>query len=1062
VRVIPLEEVRVSVQVDDDNYQDALVRLRGILENLRSSGSLDAIAVDRQAVHGRFGPRFQIGALDKLDSQTFLDFLRFKQNRHWSSIHRHGGRMVADMPRLRSALALLLDEAQPLGERVPRALSMVNGLGLSAASPILHVAAPDRYAVWNERTIECAKELGIWPDPSTADKVASYPAANELLIRIARDLGIDLWTLDSLWDRMGTEADVSSIAVMEGVTPSFLLAWNPAKYEWTPAALADLRARHAKGERLRDTWSTGNSKQLKPGDRFYLIRLGDGPRGIFASGRILSEVREGPHFAPERAAAGETRRYVEIRYDELLNPWTDGLLTQAALVEQFKEVEWSPQSSGTRLPPSILFRLELLWQATLHDAQAGPIRLAVSVQEVRESAESFASAALAHHPSTRYAAYHPNYFVHDSASGAFIPAKWCAFVGMTPETYVALQIRQRTPGTARGFLGAKAHKSLEKVLGRTFASNDALRRALHERFERDFGKGVLANVDTSRLVFLDLPATGPNAAVPAPRKVEEESVGEELQRMETTMPKPPTNLVLYGPPGTGKTYQAIAEAVRLCDGVVPTERGSLNRRFRQLQETGRIEVVTFHQSYSYEEFVEGIRPEIKDNDDESAAASIGYSVRDGLFKRLCQTAQRVEARSPRREPGAMEVESARVWKMSLCDSTKPEEAPILADCFENGRIALGWGGSRNFKGATTKDAVFERIRADKSDIKLTDYEVLAVHTFHNVMQVGDLVVASEGLSKIRAIGRVTGDAYLAPDAGKAAGFSQLRPVEWLVQFTPSLPNDRILTKKFSQRTIYELSPPVLREEALRSILMDQRPGQRPDCVLVIDEINRGNVSKILGELITLLEPDKRLGMPNELMVRLPYSGEEFGVPAAVHVVGTMNTADRSIAFLDAALRRRFTFREILPDLDVLRSTVGKAGVVGSIDIAALLEAVNTRVEALYDRDHVIGHAYFLGCASLEDVRRVLVERIIPLLQEYFHDDWARLCAVLGCGYETGGEEPKTENKAPVIRAEALKAAALGAAVDDADAAVRFGVSPGFLVATGIELASYLRGIVQGA
>ena len=281
---------------------------------------------------------------------------------------------------------------------------------------------------------------------------------------------------------------------------------------------------------------------------------------------------------------------------------------------------------------------------------------------------------------------------------------------------------------------------------------------------------------------------------------------------------PPVNRILYGPPGTGKTYTSMAEAVALADGLgtddpllKPEARRKLIARYEELGELGRIGFVTFHQSYGYEDFVEGLRPA------SGRADGLALEVVPGVLRRMAAAAER---------------------------SDDPH-------------------------------------------------------------------------------------------------------------------------------------------------------------VLVIDEINRGNISKIFGELITLIEPDKRIGGENPVRVLLPYSGADgsgFCLPPNLHILGTMNTADRSIALLDTALRRRFTFREMAPDPTVLSKVV-------NIDLPAVLTAINDRIEFLIDREHRIGHAFFMGCASKPDVDAVMRDKVIPLLQEYFFEDWSRLAAVLGdAGNKTGNGE----------------------------------------------------------
>lgn len=168
---------------------------------------------------------------------------------------------------------------------------------------------------------------------------------------------------------------------------------------------------------------------------------------------------------------------------------------------------------------------------------------------------------------------------------------------------------------------------------------------------------------------------------------------------------------------------------------------------------------------------------------------------------------------------------------------------------------------------------------------------------------------------------------------------------------------------------------------------------KTEFVLVIDEINRGNIPAIFGELITLLEPDKRLGAAEELLITLPGSRDSFGIPSNLHFLGTMNTADRSVEALDVALRRRFDFMEMMPRPDLL-------GIVDDIDLEKMLRAINARLAALVDRDHTIGHAFFMGVTSLDDLKAVFKNKVLPLLQEFFYGDWNRIGLVLGQAFVT--------------------------------------------------------------
>ena len=456
----------------------------------------------------------------------------------------------------------------------------------------------------------------------------------------------------------------------------------------------------------------------------------------------------------------------------------------------------------------------------------------------------------------------------------------------------------------------------------------------------------------------------------------------------------PTNLIFYGPPGTGKTYRTALEAVRLCDGDTPDERSDLMRRYGELERQGRIGFVTFHQSFSYEDFVEGLRPETAASEI-SGSAGFRLEPRDGVFREMAALADqaRLAAAAPRRA-GGLELAGRRFWKMGL--GAIGTQDHIYDEAIAGNYVVLGWGGDVDWSDPAYED--IGAVHAKWAEVAPPDSQpsnVSQLHPFRSEMKKGDIIIVPYGNSAFRAIGEVAGDYAFVPNPD--GEYNHRRQVNWLLKLEKPLPLDSIVEGAFTMRTLYPINASRIRIEAVSRLIAGpgdaetSAPGVPQAFVLVIDEINRANISKVFGELITLLEADKRLGMENEIRVKLPYSGQMFGVPANLHVIGTMNTADRSIALLDTALRRRFTFEEIMPDPDLLKTAARRTGV----DLVAVLKTMNERIEYLFDREHQVGHAFFMACVDRHDVDAVMRDRVIPLLQEYFFEDWSRLAMVLG-------------------------------------------------------------------
>ena len=452
------------------------------------------------------------------------------------------------------------------------------------------------------------------------------------------------------------------------------------------------------------------------------------------------------------------------------------------------------------------------------------------------------------------------------------------------------------------------------------------------------------------------------------------------------------NIILYGPPGTGKTYNTVIYAVAICEArplediqaEAEENYQDVLSRFNTLKAEGRIAFTTFHQSYGYEEFIEGIKPDLGQEGE-----TLGYVIENGLFKEFCNRAKAVKVQPA---TGSQMKEQPRIWGMILGGSGITD---LKKQCFANNEIRLGWTE------VDDNDIDGDFVGDDKASWNAKHM----VFDFKNSMEVGDVVVIEKNNKSIDAIGVITGEYVYDESQGR---YPRSRSVEWLVKdidqdMVPFLPNGRKQLSRFSLFAFDYIGMDVISQilnEYMDDTVVEVEQETKP-YVFIIDEINRGNISKIFGELITLIEYAKRAGASEAMDAKLPYSGESFSVPKNVYILGTMNTADRSIALMDTALRRRFDFEEMMPDTDILKGTV----VVGkdqeedvTIEIDKMLEKINQRIEILYDREHMIGHAYFIKLKeepTMENLQEIFLNRIIPLLQEYFYDDWEKIQLVLG-------------------------------------------------------------------
>lgn len=458
---------------------------------------------------------------------------------------------------------------------------------------------------------------------------------------------------------------------------------------------------------------------------------------------------------------------------------------------------------------------------------------------------------------------------------------------------------------------------------------------------------------------------------------------------------PPLNQILYGPPGTGKTYNTINKALNILE--VDTnnmKREDIIKLFKLKVQEGQIVFTTFHQSFSYEDFIEGIKPVI-DSNESTIDGDLKYTVENGVMKdlvdRIDNAQQFVESNQKQIYIDPIKF-SKNINKISLGNSLDSKDDIIYEYCMKNDCIVIGFGEDIDFSGVKNRIEIRKRFQDNGIETSTSmDFNISAIERLVLWMELGQLVFVSDGMSKLKAIGEVSGDYYCDPSS--PIRYAQFRKVKWLYKDL-ALPIEEIYGKKFSQQTIYQIDPKQINQSFFSTKNLKKKEADK--YVLIIDEINRGNISSIFGELITLIEPDKRKGAAEELSAILPYSKKPFSVPKNLYILGTMNTADRSVEALDTALRRRFSFEEMLPQPELLKDKgENGSGKVGVIVLEDLLITINERIEALVDRDHTIGHAFFMEVESLDSLRNVFANKVIPLLQEYFYGDYAKMEMVIG-------------------------------------------------------------------
>lgn len=396
---------------------------------------------------------------------------------------------------------------------------------------------------------------------------------------------------------------------------------------------------------------------------------------------------------------------------------------------------------------------------------------------------------------------------------------------------------------------------------------------------------------------------------------------EELIRLsqikKTTM-NYPLNQILFGCPGSGKTYTTKKIAVEIIEdrkfSNTKEEREEILELYEKYIISKQIRFTTFHQSLSYEDFIEGIKPKLGS----VSTQDIEYEVRNGIFKLIC------------------------------IDADQKKTSTNFEESYEKFVEEVSEVGSLVLHSLTHKKPFDVRINSNQNCTAIPHTETRT-----------NMVITKKMVEEYVINGKI---------------------IDWK---TYGSAIGEYIKNKYH-------------------ITVENSNNQKKKYVIIMDEINRGNVSSIFGELITLIEDDKRKGCKEEIYVDLPYSQKPFSVPNNVYLLGTMNTADRSVESLDTALRRRFSFVEMKANPEVLRQGHVNGGIITgtNINLIDLLKCINERIELLIDKDHQIGHSYFIGVNSLSDLKYVFKNKIIPLLEEYFYGDFGKIGLVLGDKFVT--------------------------------------------------------------
>ena len=745
---------------------------------------------------------------------------------------------------------------------------------------------------------------------------------------------------------------------------AYLLTWNPNLFSFEEGDDSSCQI----GDEI--TWSCYSQKP-KINDTVYLIRVGQEPRGLIAKGVVTKESFAEPDFRDP----SQTKRKIRFRFEDVRLEQSQGSIPLVLLQMAFSEQKWSPQSSGIEIKPDYLDKLAKIWRegkgkhsvdvvlqwcydhrANNEDWYRKYQQICERTRQIKDSREVLDEdlrllwfSREDSHPIAKIKSNGLSEAELDNNRTLLKELTLDILADPSPEMYEFVCARWQQWKREKLFGSVywaqinrffAAANPIDQVCAADNRFPEKLGKRLRELFLLSFDvKGSWSRVNKNildavtpllnedwdplrrNIALWNFYQTAMSTSLDDIEKITCEIKPQQATCVNTDamyMTTSGTNTIFYGPPGTGKTFHVIEAAVKAAKkGLLNIQdREQLKTEYDALLAAGRIRFVTFHQSFSYEEFIEGLRAKTDD------AGQISYCVEPGIFKQICTDATFGQATIDSPLENAIEA-----FKLQLELETRMTLTTKLGKPF-----GVEFHGNKTFR-AFPESTGNENLR--------TGYPVAIEHIWNEY----------QGINRERI-------------------------------YNPSY------VKAILNHLIVGYGVPAVEENISAS--------SPESFVLIIDEINRGNISKIFGELITLIEPSKRAGQKEALSVQLPYSGDTFTVPANLHIIGTMNTADRSLATMDTALRRRFDFIEMMPDYRQL-----DAMTVKGINIGALLRTLNDRIEYLYDREHTLGHAFFMSIAEqaseddqFAELAAIFKKKILPLLQEYFFEDWSKIRLIL--------------------------------------------------------------------